>query len=247
MALVYDQAINWEQRLAQELPFLLSLLKRKKNARVLDLACGTGRHAVAFASAGFEVVGLDLSSQMIDAAKAHMKENGVTVQFHVADMVHASDTVQGPFDLILCLGNSLALLPSAPALQQTITSSFSLLKKEGQLVTQTLNFEEIRNSNFRFFPLKSGKISSDTEVIFVRFFEPVKNTTTAQLVFTGFFKTKRSWETKIYTQKVLQLSKPLLQRELQAVGFKWLKFYADYAQEPFLQMKSRNLIILARK
>jgi len=44
VALVYDDAINWEARLAREMPFLLAAVGDLKGKTVLDIACGTGRH-----------------------------------------------------------------------------------------------------------------------------------------------------------------------------------------------------------
>ncbi len=247
LALIYDQSIDWNQRLKRELPFLTALIKNKKPVRILDLACGTGRHAIALALEGHEVIGLDLSHKMIAAATRHAEQMGVNVQFHVADMTEVTKTVEGPFDLILCLGNSLALLPSIDAVNTTIYGAHALLKKGGHLVTQTLNFEEIRSSNFRFFPLKSGTISTGDEVIFVRFFEPITNTLAATLIFTGFIKNQNQWKTKTHAQNIIQLSQPLMEKTLFATGFTHAKFFADYQRHPFLAKKSRNLVSLARK
>ena len=49
----YDRFVNWPSRLALELPFLQTELKRIGAARVLDSACGTGQHALHAADAPF--------------------------------------------------------------------------------------------------------------------------------------------------------------------------------------------------
>jgi 2-polyprenyl-3-methyl-5-hydroxy-6-metoxy-1,4-benzoquinol methylase len=247
LALIYDQSIDWNQRLTRELPLLTKLLQNKHKARILDLACGSGRHAVALASQGYEVTGLDLSPLMIAAAKRHADEQGVSVRFLDADMRQAREILEGPFDLILCLGNSLALLPSISDVQSTLSDIFQLLRKGGSFVSQTLNFQEIRRSGFRFFPLKSGKTKDGAEVIFARFFEPHPTASSTRLVFVGLLQTKSDWQPKITSHKILQLDKPLIETALQGAGFQELDFFQDYEKHPFKSQESRNLIAIGTK
>jgi 2-polyprenyl-3-methyl-5-hydroxy-6-metoxy-1,4-benzoquinol methylase len=247
LALIYDQSIDWTQRLQRELPLLNTLLEHRRPARILDLACGSGRHAVALAQSGHEVIGLDLSPQMIAAATRHAEENDVQVQFHTADMSNAKTIVNGFFDLIICLGNSLALLPSIDALKASLQGAHSLLSKDGYLVTQTLNFEEINYAKFRFFPLKSGTIAAGNEVIFARFFEPLSDKSTATMVFTGFINTDTGWKTKTHTHQVLQITQQLMDKLLKTTGFTRIQHFANYQKQRFESEKSRNLMILAQK
>src|SRR3954452_6492418 len=44
--------------------------------RLIDLGCGAGRHAVRFASRGFEVVAVDLSQTMLDIARRKAEQAG---------------------------------------------------------------------------------------------------------------------------------------------------------------------------
>ncbi len=247
LAFIYDQAIDWEQRLAREIPFLIKVIQDTPNARILDLACGSGRHAVALASQGYGVTGLDLSPQMIEAAKHHAKEKGVVVQFSIADMRQVTEFLEGPFDLVACLGNSLALLHALTDVQQTLTNIFQLLTEGGSFVSQTLNFEEIRHTGFRFFPLKSGQTKDGKEVVFARFFEPEKTDESRHLVFFGIIRTEAGWQPTLSSQQVLQLNKPILKSALQDAGFKHLVFYQDYNEQPFNPQQSRNLISVGTK
>ncbi|MFX0078184.1 MAG: class I SAM-dependent methyltransferase [Candidatus Hermodarchaeota archaeon] len=247
LAFIYDQAIDWEQRLAHEIPFLIKIVQDTPNARILDLACGSGRHAVALASQGYEVTGLDLSPQMIEAAKHHVKEKGVVAQFSISDMRQVTELLEGSFDLIICLGNSLALLPTLTDVQQTLTNVHQLLTEGGSFVSQTLNFEEIRQTGFRFFPLKSGQTKNGNEVVFARFFEPEKSDEFRHLVFLGITRTESGWQPTLSSQQILQLDKPILESALQDAGFKHMVFYQDYNEHPFIPQQSRNLISIATK
>ena len=54
----------------QEVGFLLDELGLKPGDRLLDVGCGPGRHSYAFAEAGVEVVGVDISQRFVDLATA---------------------------------------------------------------------------------------------------------------------------------------------------------------------------------
>ena len=69
---------------AQEfIDYLLDFLQPPSQARMLDIACGRGRHAIYLAKKGFQVTGIDLSPQSIDLAKQEESEN---LDFYIADM-----------------------------------------------------------------------------------------------------------------------------------------------------------------
>lgn len=55
---------------AQEVAFLIEALDLGPGMRVLDVGCGPGRHAIALANAGMDVVGVDISQRFIALAAA---------------------------------------------------------------------------------------------------------------------------------------------------------------------------------
>jgi len=62
---------------------LLDYLKPKQENRILDVACGRGRHSKFLAAQGFDVTGIDLSPDAIEFAKQFEKEN---LHFYQHDM-----------------------------------------------------------------------------------------------------------------------------------------------------------------
>jgi len=80
----YDRFVNWENRLAYEMPFIERTLRGADARRVIDVACGTGMHAIELARRGYEVVGVDLSAPMIERARENALTAGVKVHFIVA-------------------------------------------------------------------------------------------------------------------------------------------------------------------
>jgi SAM-dependent methyltransferase len=76
----------------QEVAFLLDVLQLPAGARVLDVGCGPGRHAVPLAQAGLAVTGVDVSRRFLDIAAEAARAAGVGASFfHV-------DARQMPFD-----------------------------------------------------------------------------------------------------------------------------------------------------
>ncbi|MHA2020938.1 MAG: class I SAM-dependent methyltransferase [Candidatus Thorarchaeota archaeon] len=246
LALAYDNSIDWESRLDRELPFLQSFMNKSKANRVLDMACGSGRHSVALASLGCHVVGFDTSNGMISAARSHAEKAGVSVEFLIADMQSFSSKVDAPFDVVLCLGNSLALLPSLRVLQRVIEAVHDVLAPSGSFIFQVLNFEEILSSGFRFFPIKGGDTSDGKEVVFSRFYEH-GDESWSTLVATSFVKKGRDWETAISTQRVLHTNLDVLKNAFTKTGFELVEFFADYYKKEVVPGKSRNLVVRARR
>ena len=89
------------QNTVQEVDFLVEELQLKPGATILDVGCGTGRHAIELARRGFAVTGVDLSSGMLAEAKKSAKKAKVTVTW-----VHANAArmpVGQKHDAVICL------------------------------------------------------------------------------------------------------------------------------------------------
>ncbi|MFW9911719.1 MAG: class I SAM-dependent methyltransferase [Candidatus Thorarchaeota archaeon] len=246
LALAYDNSIDWDSRLSREMPFLQSVVTESSSSRVLDMACGSGRHSVALASLGCQVVAFDASESMITAARNHARDGNVEVEFQIADMQSFSSVVEGFFDVVLCLGNSLALLPTVEVLHNVVEAVHNMLSPSGSFIFQVLNFEEILNSGFRFFPIKGGKTATGDEVLFSRFYEH-SDKHWSTLVAASFSKRGIDWETAISTQRVLHTNKDMVKTALTTAGFENFNFFSDYHKNELVPDKSRNLVVWARR
>lgn len=97
----YDDE-GFTQATEDELVFLAELLDLSPGTRVLDVGCGTGRHAVPIAAMGAEVTGLDQSPAMLERAAARAGAAGAEVTWVEADAREVPDHL-GAFDVVLCL------------------------------------------------------------------------------------------------------------------------------------------------
>ena len=113
---------------------LLAYLKPMPHAKMLDIACGKGRHSKALFDAGFDVVGIDLSPASINAASS-MKTNGLTFSCH--DM---RETFRNNyFDYAFNFFTSFGYFNSDEEHQLAIQAMSNNLKEGGTLVIDYLN------------------------------------------------------------------------------------------------------------
>jgi ubiquinone/menaquinone biosynthesis C-methylase UbiE len=96
----YDQ-LCFTQNTAREIEFMLDLLNLPPGASILDVGCGTGRHAIELARKGFAVTGLDLSSGMLAQARDKARAAKVEIEWIQADAGAFSSDQR--FDAVICI------------------------------------------------------------------------------------------------------------------------------------------------
>jgi SAM-dependent methyltransferase len=74
------------KQLEREVNFIDEALSVDRGARILDLACGAGQHAVELATRGYDLVGFDLSQSQLDWAGGLAQERNQRLQFTYGDM-----------------------------------------------------------------------------------------------------------------------------------------------------------------
>ncbi len=132
---IYEAMIDWPKRLAHEEAFYRRLLAEVKGRRVLDAACGTGRHAAMLHGWGLEVEGADVSPQMIARCVQQFGQPP-----GLRWVVRSFDQVPGTtFDLVLCVGNSLALVGDEAAAARAVHALGAATAPGGCLVVHVLN------------------------------------------------------------------------------------------------------------
>jgi SAM-dependent methyltransferase len=138
---IYEAMIDWPKRLAGEEPFYRRVLADAQAQSVLDVACGTGRHAAMFHAWGLRVEGADLSPNMIRRARAAFGEpQGLRwVVRGFAEPAGVPSGSPAAFDAAVCVGNSLPLAPDMAGARQAIHGMLSCVRPGGVVIIQVLN------------------------------------------------------------------------------------------------------------
>ena len=106
-AAVYDSIMD-DSLYDQWTDFSLRHFPKKKKAKLLELACGTGIQSIRFKQAGFDVTGLDLSQDMLDLAAKRAKTAHVDIPFVQGNMLDLSSV--GIFDYVTCYSDSICYM-----------------------------------------------------------------------------------------------------------------------------------------
>lgn len=139
--------ILYQQRNDAEAEFfidnLTAYLKPQPDAKILDIACGKGRHSIYLNKKSFDVTGIDLSEQSIKYAKEFENEK---LHFMVHDMRKLFYI--NYFDLALNLFTSFGYFESEKDHVNALKTFRKSLTKDGTLVIDYFNTEKIiRNLN----------------------------------------------------------------------------------------------------
>ncbi|MHB0768732.1 class I SAM-dependent DNA methyltransferase [Bradyrhizobium sp. 5.13L] len=97
--------------------------------KLLDLGCGTGLHALAFARRGWNVAGIDLSHEMIARAKARAEQTGLSIAFRQGDAREAGP--ERDFDAVVSLFHVASYQTSGYALAAMFRTAHAALKPGG--------------------------------------------------------------------------------------------------------------------
>ena len=164
----YRRAIAWPERIEREWPFLERVLKTAPLPLVIDLGSGTGEHSRHLASHGFDVVGIDTSTSMLDtAASASLPDN---LRFVHADIADLGAIELGQAGAAICLGNTLSYLDHDD-LKRLIQGLAAVLAADAPFVVQVLNYDRIRAKRIRYLPLNLRPDEESGDVVYLRLVE----------------------------------------------------------------------------
>ena len=97
------QDASWVEPTAREVDFAVEVLQLRGRERVLDLACGFGRHALELARRGYPVVGVDITPEYVDEARKRAAAERLEAEFIRADLREVS--FHDEFDVVLNLAD----------------------------------------------------------------------------------------------------------------------------------------------
>jgi len=242
----YDRFVNWSGRLAGELPFIEAQLSAVGARRVLDVACGTGMHAIALAERGYDVTGVDASGGMIAKARSNAQSAGVAVDFVQASFGSLSAVCGAGYDALLCLGNSIPHVTGLAGLADALQDFAAVLRLGGVLLIQNRNFDAVLASGERWMEPQSH-VAGDDEWVFLRFYDFLSQETLRFNFVTLHRTAGEAWRQTVTNSNLVPLPQSDLVEHLQRAGFCDVHSFGSLQGEDFDQRASPNLVLTARR
>ncbi|WP_111708422.1 SAM-dependent methyltransferase [Lutibacter citreus] len=205
---------------------LVSFLNIKKDDKLLDLACGKGRHSIYLNKLGFNVVGADLSKNSIDFAKQF--ENN-SLKFVEHDM---RDKLKLKYDIILNLFTSFGFFEDDNEDIKVLKNIKKGLNPYGTAVIDFMNAKKVI----------SNLVHEETQII------DGINFKISRYVKNGFIVKEINFEADdqlhTYFEKVKILNLAKINSYLNSVGFKIKHTFGNYNLEKFNEESSDRLILV---
>jgi SAM-dependent methyltransferase len=135
------------------------LLHLRKGARILDVACGAGRHTIGLAKRGYRVTGFDLSRPLLAEARKAARRAGVKATFVEGDMRRLRFT--NAFDAAISMFTSFGYFDRADEDRDVLRGIARALKSRGKFLMELFN----RDSLVASLPNQSWQARGDGTVV----------------------------------------------------------------------------------
>lgn len=209
---------------------LIADLKIPKGKNVLDLACGKGRHSITLNELGYNVLGVDLSSNSIKIASQFSSDS---LSFAVHDM---RNTIEGKvFDAIFNLFTSFGYFDDESDNLSVLHAINSMLNEDGLLIIDFMNATHVINTLVTF------ELKSVDGIDF-----KIERNYDGKHIYKEI-EFSDNGEIFHFTERVQALTIDIFENLLSKSGFRILRTFGDFDLSPFDKLQSDRLIIIAQK
>ncbi len=219
----------------QQVRFLINQTGIPLSARILDVACGAGRHLKAFAQEGFpSLAGVDLSIDLLSAARQELES------IHPAPWLIRADMRHLPFlnsiDLATLFFTSFGYFSSDDENHRVLMSVRNVLRPKGWLFLDYINEPAVRSN------LVPHTIREQGELVI----EEWRSINGKSHRLEKRIEIRRGVEVRTYTESVRLYNAKELAAMMRSSGFNNIELFGDLSGRP-LSESSDRLMLLARR
>ncbi len=202
---------------------------------ILDLGCGRGRHSITHAERGYNVLGVDLSKEVIDKATEIARERGLkNLRFEVGDMRRPLDK---KFDAVVNLFTTFGYFLRDNENARVVQSVEKMLDNDGVFILDYLNAYKVRKN-----------LISEEEEEFQDLIVYIEREIRGNMVYKHIRFTGENVDKPIeYYERVKLYELDWFKQIFEKNGFYLNRVYGSYGGEPFDKEKSPRLLMVARK
>lgn len=229
-------AVISPERTRQEVQFIVDVLQLRPGMRVLDLACGHGRHAIALAKLGLSMVGQDLNEFFLHQAREASQTAGVKIEWIKRDMREISFTNE--FDMVINMFTAFGYLEDDNEDQEVLKQVSQALKSGGCFLIDVINREWLMRN---YGTHSEEDLPNGSRIVIDRHYD---------------FSSGRNYERRVRTwpddksKDVRLIHRLYAAHELvnmcQKAGLKYKKAFGYYDSSP-LTLDSKHCILVAAK
>ena len=201
--------------------------------KVLDLACGSGRHSILFAHKGFDVTGIDLSENLLRVAASSASKEKLKIKFIKADLRKIELTEK--FDLVVNLFTSFGFFNKDEDNFSIFRTASDLLRPNGYFVFDFMNSAFVENNLVR----ESREDKLHEKIIQRRRIEGDRVIKDIIIKYNGTVKT--------FYESVKLYRKGELNKAISENGLAIKKIFGDFTGSDFKEATSPRIIIIAQK
>ncbi len=232
---IYRDVLSAE-RTAEEVAGIVALLGLDAGARVLDVACGHGRHAIPLAKRGFEVTGYDLTELFIERARADAAEQGADVRWVRGDMRELA--FDGEFDAAINVFTAFGYFEDPEDDLETLRGIRRALRPGGRFLLETLHRDGLPA---RFLPQNAHKTPNGTIVLQERVWDLARDVIDEHVTLVRPDGTRTEYTTAVRTRTLHQLLAVMREAGLEPVA--WYGGLDGSA----LDLSSRRLVLISAR
>lgn len=232
---IYHEVFSPERTTA-EVDGIVSLLGLDAGARILDLACGHGRHSIPLSKRGFDVTGYDLSAVFLDRARAEADAQGASVRWTQGDM--RALPFDAEFDAVINIFTAFGYFEDPEDDLKTLRGIRRALRPGGRFLLEILHRDGLPA---RFQPESFEKSSNGTIILHERAWDLARDVLDDDIALIRPDGTRMQYKTSV---RMYSLHDFLAL--MQHAGLEPEKWFGGLDGSA-LQLNSRRLVVISRR